>query len=154
MKEYTPKDVIGMMRTYSDDIKMRDRLKREYEEERNVSSVSAAQYGIESVMPHGNGVSNPTQKAAEQLLLQYGALERVQAKIDFIDERSKRIHKNQHIVTLALRLEGETCQYIANILEVKRTRVQNIINEMAQLMCKNDEEYRLYCAKKNINPIY
>ena len=62
MKEYTPKDVIGMMRTYSDDIKMRDRLKREYEEERNASSVSAAQYGIESVMPHGNGVSNPTQK--------------------------------------------------------------------------------------------
>ena len=105
-------------------------------------------------MPHGNGVSNPTQKATEQLLLQYGALERVQAKIDFIDERSKRIHKNQHIVTLALRLEGETCQYIANIFEVKRTRVQNIINEMAQLMCKNDEEYRLYCAKKNINPIY
>ena len=154
MKEYTPKDVIGMLRTYSKDVEMRDRLTHEYEQERNTSSVGAAQYGLESVMPHGNGVSNPTQKAAEQLLLKDGALKRVQAKIDFIDERSKRVHKNQHIVTLVLRTEGYTCQYIANILNVKRTRVQNIINEMAQLMCKNDEEYRLYCAKKKITPIY
>lgn len=154
MKEYTPKDVIGMLRTYSKDVEMRDRLTHECEQERNTSSVGSAQYGIESTMPHGNGISNPTQKAAEQLLLKDGALKRVQAKIDFIDERSKRVHKNQHIVTLVLRTEGYTCQYIANILNVKRTRVQNIINEMAQLMCKNDEEYRLYCAKKNIKPIY
>lgn len=143
-----------MLRTYSKDVEMRDRLTHECEQERNTSSVGSAQYGIESTMPHGNGISNPTQKAAEQLLLKDGALKRVQAKIDFIDERSKRVHKNQHIVTLVLRTEGYTCQYIANILNVKRTRVQNIINEMAQLMCKNDEEYRLYCAKKNIKPIY
>ncbi|MEB5628454.1 hypothetical protein [Staphylococcus capitis] len=151
--EYTPKEVIGMLRTYSKDVEMRDRLKREYEADRNTTSVSAAQYGIESIMPRGNGVSNPTQRAAEHLLIQDGALRRVQKKIDFVDERSKRIHKNQHIVTLVLRTEGYTCQYIANILDVKRTRVQNIINEMAQLMCKDDEEYRIYCNKKKIAPV-
>lgn len=152
--EYTPKQVIGMLRTYHKDIEMRDRLKAEYMLERNETAVSAAQYGPQSALPKGNGISNPTQRTAEHLLIKSGTVDRLQKKIDFVDKRSKRVHKNQHIVTLALRLEGQTCQYIANILEVKRTRVQNIINEIAQLMCKDDEEYRLYCAKKNITPRY
>ena len=152
--EYTPKQVIGMLRTYHKDIEMRNRLIAEYTSERNETSVSAAQYGLQSVLPKGNGISNPTQRAAEHLLIKDGTIAKLQKKIDFVDTRSKRVHKNQHIVTLALRLEGHTCQYIANILEVKRTRVQNIINEIAQLMCKDDKEYRLYCAKKNIKPRY
>ena len=67
--EYTPKQVIGMLRTYHKDIEMRDRLKVEYRLERNETAVSAAQYGPQSVLPKGNGISNPTQRAAEHLLI-------------------------------------------------------------------------------------
>ncbi|MCY1583331.1 hypothetical protein NW133_07290 [Staphylococcus pettenkoferi] len=151
--DYTPKQVITMLREYNDDLNFYRTLLKEYEEESNVSHINATQYGIESTMPHTNTISNPTQKAAERLLIQDGALKRTKDKLDFIDKRSKRIHKNQHIVTFALRTQGYTCKYIASILNVKRTRVQNIINEIAQLMCKDDEEYRLYCKKKKINPV-
>ncbi|WP_258553219.1 hypothetical protein [Staphylococcus warneri] len=154
MGEYTPKEVITMLREYKDDKQMYERLLREYEQERETASVGAAQYGLESVMPKANGVSNPTQKAAERLLIKDGTISRTKRKLDFIDERAKRIHKNQHIVTFALRTEGNTCNYIASVLEVKRTRVQNIINEIAQLMCKDEEEYRIYCEKKKINPMF
>lgn len=150
---YTPKQVITMIKEYDDNIKLYNRLVREQNEDREQIGVQASKFGIESTMPHANTISNPTQKAAERLLIKDGTIERTKKKIDFIDKRSKRIHKNQHIVAIALRTQGFTSKYIGRILEVGRTRVQNIINEAAQLMCKNEEEYKLYCAKKKITPV-
>lgn len=149
--EYTPKEIITMLREYNENLNFYRTLMAEKVNEREHITISAAQYGEESVMPSANTISNPTQKAAERLLLQDGSLQRTARKLQFIDERSKRIHKNQHIVTFALRTQGYTCEYIGGILNVKRTRVQNIINEIAQLMCKDEEEYHLYCKKKKIN---
>lgn len=149
---YTPKEVITMLREYKDDLNFYNTLMAEQNEDRNVISISAMQYGEESIMPKADSVSNPTQRAAERLLINDGSLRRAANKLDFINERSKRLHKNQHIVTFALRTQGYTCQYIAGILNVKRTRVQNIINEIAQLMCKSDEDYRIYCKKKKLTP--
>ena len=151
--EYTPKEVITMLREYNENLNFYRTLMAEQMNEREHVTIGAAQYGEESIMPRADKISNPTHKAAERLLLQDGTLQRTARKLDFIDERSKRIHKNQHIVTFALRTQGYTCEYIGGILNVKRTRVQNIINEIAQLMCKSDEEYRLYCKKKKINPV-
>lgn len=153
METYTPKDVITMLREYNDDLKMYRNLLEEHEKERNTTNASASQYGLDAVMPKANGISNPTQKIAEQLLITDGALERTKNKLDFIDERAKRLHKNQHIVTFTLRIEGYTCEYIGSILNVQRTRVQNIINEIAQLMCKDEAEYKLYCAKNKLTPV-
>lgn len=150
---YTPKQVITMLREYNENMNLYNTLMKEQEDEREVISIKAAQYGEESIMPRGNGVSNPTQQAAERLLIQDGVLKQTADKLKFIDERAQRIHKNQHIVTFTLRTQGYTCEYIGGILNVKRTRVQNIINEIAQLMCKSDEEYHLYCKKKKITPV-
>ena len=152
--EYTPKEVITMLREYNENLDVYRSLMSEKINEREYITISAAQYGEESIMPRADTISNPTQKAAERLLLQDGTLQRIARKLEFIDERSKRIHKNQHIVTFALRTQGYTCEYIGGILNVKRTRVQNIINEIAQLMCKDEEEYRIYCKKKKINPVF
>lgn len=152
--EYTPKEVITMIREYNENLNFYRTLMAEQMNDREYVTISAAQYGEESIMPRADTISNPTHKAAERLLLQDGTLQRTARKLEFIDERSKRIHKNQHIVTFALRTQGYTCEYIGGILNVKRTRVQNIINEIAQLMCKDEEEYRLYCKKKKINPIF
>lgn len=151
--EYTPKEVITMLREYNENLNFYRTLMSEQMNEREHITIGAAQYGEESIMPRADTISNPTQKAAERLLLQDGTLQRTARKLEFIDERAKRIHKNQHIVTFALRTQGYTCEYIGGILNVKRTRVQNIINEIAQLMCKDEEEYRLYCKKKKINPV-
>lgn len=151
--EYTPKEVITMLREYNENLNFYRTLVSEQMNEREHITIGAAQYGEESIMPRADTISNPTQKAAERLLLQDGTLQRTARKLEFIDERAKRIHKNQHIVTFALRTQGYTCEYIGGILNVKRTRVQNIINEIAQLMCKDEEEYRLYCKKKKINPV-
>lgn len=150
---YTPKDIIRMLREYDEYMRTYHNLKKEQASNREHINVNAMQYGVESIMPKANVISNPTQRAAEQLLLQDGVLENTIEKIHFIDERAKRLHKNQHIVTFALRTQGHTCEYIASILSVGRTRVQNIINEMAQLMCKDEQEYRLYCKKKKIKPV-
>ena len=143
-----------MLREYNENLDVYRSLMSEKINEREYITISAAQYGEESIMPRADTISNPTQKAAERLLLQDGTLQRIARKLEFIDERSKRIHKNQHIVTFALRTQGYTCEYIGGILNVKRTRVQNIINEIAQLMCKDEEEYRIYCKKKKINPVF
>lgn len=151
--EYTPKEVITMLREYNENLNFYRTLMSEQMNEREHITIGVAQYGEESIMPRADTISNPTQKAAERLLLQDGTLQRTARKLEFIDERAKRIHKNQHIVTFALRTQGYTCEYIGGILNVKRTRVQNIINEIAQLMCKDEEEYRLYCKKKKINPV-
>ncbi|HDP5827258.1 TPA: hypothetical protein P6V00_001453 [Staphylococcus aureus] len=151
--EYTPKEVIAMLREYNENLSLYQSLKAEQNINREHINLSAAQYGEESIMPRADSISNPTQKAAERLLIQDGTLNRTLKKLQFIDERSKRIHKNQHIVTFVLRTQGHTSQYIAGVLCVSRTRVQNIINEIAQLMCKDEEEYRLYCKKKKINPV-
>lgn len=142
-----------MLREYNENLNFYRTLMSEQMNEREHITIGAAQYGEESIMPRADTISNPTQKAAERLLLQDGTLQRTARKLEFIDERAKRIHKNQHIVTFALRTQGYTCEYIGGILNVKRTRVQNIINEIAQLMCKDEEEYRLYCKKKKINPV-
>lgn len=149
---YTPKEVITMLREYKDDVNFYNTLMAELHEDRNVISIGAMQYGEESIMPKADNVSNPTQRAAERLLIKDGTLLRTAKKLQFVNQRSKRLHKNQHIVTFALRTQGYTCQYIAGILNVKRTRVQNIINEIAQLMCKTDEDYRIYCKKKKLTP--
>ncbi|WP_433912351.1 hypothetical protein [Staphylococcus sp. LKG3-3] len=151
---YTPKEVITMLREYQNDVDLYNTLVAEQNEDRNVISISAMQYGEESLMPKADNISNPTQKAAERLLIKDGSLQRTAKKLEFINQRSKRLHKNQHIVTFALRTQGYTCQYIAGILNVQRTRVQNIINEIAQLMCKSDEDYRIYCKKKKLTPRY
>lgn len=150
---YKPKEVITMIKDYEENVRLYNRLMREQNEDREQIGVQASKFGIESTMPHANTISNPTQKAAERLLIKEGMIERTKKKIDFIDKRSKRIHKNQHIVTIALRTQGFTSAHIGRILDVSRTRVQNIVNEVAQLMCKNEEEYKLYCAKKNITPV-
>lgn len=151
--EYTPKEVITMLREYNENLNFYRTLMSEQMNEREHITIGAAQYGEESIMPRADTISNPTQKAAERLLLQDGTLQRTARKLEFIDERAKRIHKSQHIVTFALRTQGYTCEYIGGILNVKRTRVQNIINEIAQLMCKSEEDYRIYCKKKKITPI-
>lgn len=142
-----------MLRDYNDDLNFYNTLMAEQQQERNLITVSAMQYGEESIMPKANTISNPTQKAAERLLINDGSLNRTAKKLQFIDERSKRLHRNQQIVTFALRTQGYTCKYIGGILNVSRTRVQNIINEIAQLMCKSEEDYRIYCKKKKISPI-
>lgn len=146
---YEPKQVINMLKTYNDDVHTLHCLVEEYNDSMEPGA-SAMAYGTDAMMPKGNGVSDPTFIKAKQLMKSNNVIRNLEQKIAFIDNNAYKLHKDQHIIVFALRIQGHTCQYIADTLRVKRTRVQNIINEMAQVMCKSDEEYKQYKQKHDI----
>ena len=146
---YEPKQVINMLKTYNDDVHTLQCLVEEYNNGVETGAGAMA-YGEDAMMPKGNGVSDPTFKKAKQLMRSNNVIQNLEQKIAFVDNNSYKLHKDQHIIVFALRIQGHTCQYIADTVSVKRTRVQNIINEIAQIMCKSDEEYKQYKQKHDI----
>lgn len=146
---YEPKQVINMLKTYHDDVHTLKCLVEEYNDSMEPGA-GAMTYGTDAMMPKGNGISDPTFLKAKKLMKNNNVIHNLEQKIAFIDNNAYKLHKDQHIIVFALRIQGHTCQYIAGTLRVQRTRVQNIINEIAQVMCKSDEEYRQYKEKHDI----
>lgn len=149
--EYTPSEVIGMIKTYKKDQETYERLKAEF----NIgvtTGVDAPKYGIEASMPGTNSISDPTHNMAISLMNDPQIIKNMERKIKFINDRSIRLYKDQHMQVFVLRINGYVSKHIGETIGVTRTRVQNIINEIAQLMCKSEEEYILYCNKKGIKP--
>lgn len=146
---YEPKQVINMLKTYNDDVHTLKCLVEEYNDSMEPGAGAMA-YGNDAMMPKGNGVSDPTFRKAKRLMKNNNVIHNLEQKIAFIDNNAYKLHKDQHIIVFALRIQGHTCQYIAGTLRVQRTRVQNIINEIAQVMCKSDEEYKQYKEKHDI----
>lgn len=146
---YEPKQVINMLKTYNDDVHTLKCLVEEYNDSMEPGADAMA-YGTDAIMPKGNSISDPTFKKAKRLMKNNNVIHNLEQKIAFIDNNAYKLHKDQHIIVFALRIQGHTCQYIADTLRVKRTRVQNIINEIAQVMCKSNEEYKQYKQKHDI----
>lgn len=151
--QYTPSKVMGLMKDFKKDLEIYERVKEDFKIG-VPTGASAPKYGIEAAMPSGNGTSDPTFQTAQSLMENPKIIRDLRANIEFISERSKRIYKPQHQIVFTLRIQGCTCKYIADkIGNIGVSRVSNILNEIAQLMCKSDEEYKLYCKKNKITPV-
>ncbi|MFO3693628.1 hypothetical protein [Staphylococcus felis] len=144
--QYNTKQVIEMLKNYKKDRETLERLTAEFDNNLTTGE-GVAQYGTNAAMPKSNKISDPTFHRAKQLLYSNNVIENMENRIKFIDESQNKLIKDNHIIVFVLRREGHTCDYIKNVLQVSRTRVHGILNEIAQVLCKDDDEYNDYKKK-------
>ena len=152
MADYTTKEVLTMIRGYNRDVDLLNKLLAERDSDDMRQSVGVAQYG-NTTMTFSNSFNSPTEKQALKIMADNGVIGNCKKHISFIDERSKRIYKPKHKIAFSLCINGYETMEIAEKLRIGRTGVQNILNEIAQLMAKDENEYILYCKRKKIDPI-
>lgn len=145
--QYSPKQVIGMLRTYNDDKKTIERL---FATQENIHTTGegVAQYGTDAAMPKANNVSDPTFQRARDLLLSNNVIRNLQNRVEFIESNQHKLIKDKHIIVFVLRIQGHTCEYIGKTLHVSRPHVHNYINEIAQIFCMTEDEYKEYQRKQ------
>ncbi|EGQ3989913.1 hypothetical protein GC011_04915 [Staphylococcus pseudintermedius] len=145
--QYSPKQVINMMKRYNENKKTLARLKAIYDKEVTTGE-GVAQYGDDASMPKSKNVSDPTFKRAKQLMESNNIVANLQNKVDFIENNADKLIKDRHIIVFTLRIQGHTCEYIGDVLTTSRQTVHTTINEIAQVLCKSDEEYEAYKQKQ------
>lgn len=145
--QYSPKQVIGMLRTYNDDKKTIERL---FATQENIHTTGegVAQYGTDATMPKANNVSDPTFQRARDLLLSNNVIRNLQNRVEFIESNQHKLIKDKHTIVFVLRIQGHTCEYIGKTLHVSRPHVHNYINEIAQIFCMTEDEYKEYQRKQ------
>ena len=127
---YSIDEIVTMIKDFKNNINVYQYL---IEEEESLTNNITRKY--ESIGGgSSNTVADPTFAFVNKRIKSDKVSERIYQKIKFIEDKSQFIKKDHHWITLDKRLKGYTCQEIGDLIGVGRTRVHNIIKEIATIM--------------------
>lgn len=104
-------------------------------EELNTSNASVtAAYGIESTMPKGGDISNPTEREVIQRDRRYETKKKFEKKVTFVETYSKHIKNDREITVLNCLLDGMSVVSISQHMGFSERKVyvlkDSIVNKM------------------------
>lgn len=130
---YSTKQVLTMIKEYQKNVKAIAHLRKEYLE--SICGGNIAQYGIESTMPKAVGqTSDPVFREVTRLLKQDKVIAKFEMKVEYIQNRWDRVTDETQEIILSQVLSGTSYVYIAETMGISKTRVNQIMNDIAKIL--------------------
>ncbi|WP_192978090.1 hypothetical protein [Mammaliicoccus vitulinus] len=125
-----------MLKTYYKDYQAYLRL---IIDKQYMDSTSISSYGDEPTTSKTNVITDPVFNIVNKRISGNIVEDKLMKRITFINENSKCVTDDKLIIVMSLRIKGLACKDIARIIGVGRTRVQNMLHEIALKIYQNQK---------------
>ncbi len=130
---YSTEKIMDLINNYPYYISRLKELDAQYKSE--VGGGSTSQYGIDAAMPKAQGGnSDPVHNDTIRRMKMDKELNRLQAKVRYIQNRWDRITDERTALVFNLRLNGMTYQSIAKEVGISPQRAHSIMNEVCETL--------------------
>lgn len=132
-EQYSTEKIMDLINNYPFYISHITMMRKKYNDD--VGGGNIAQYGIESTLPKPQGSNtDPVFNEVQRLTKMDKELSRIERKARYIQNRWDRITDERLAIVFNLRLSGTTYQDIADALDVSKSRVSQMMNEICELL--------------------
>lgn len=130
---YSTEKIMDLINSYPYYISRLKELDAQYKSE--VGGGATSQYGIDAAMPKAQGGnSDPAHNDTIRRMKMDKELNRLQAKVRYIQNRWDRITDERTALVFNLRLNGMTYQSISKEVGVSPQRAHSIMNEVCETL--------------------
>ncbi|MEZ2459318.1 hypothetical protein ACBR55_12125 [Salinicoccus roseus] len=130
---YSTEKIMDLINNYPYYISRLKELDAQYKSE--VGGGATSQYGIDAAMPKAQGGnSDPVHNDTIRRMKMDKELNRLQAKVRYIQNRWDRITDERTALVFNLRLNGMTYQSIAKEVGISPQRAHSIMNEVCETL--------------------
>ncbi|KIH69931.1 hypothetical protein [Salinicoccus roseus] len=130
---YSTEKIMDLINSYPYYISRLKELDAQYKSE--VGGGATSQYGIDAAMPKAQGGnSDPVHNDTIRRMKMDKELNRLQAKVRYIQNRWDRITDERTALVFNLRLNGMTYQSIAKEVGISPQRAHSIMNEVCETL--------------------
>lgn len=133
---YDVSEILNMLKTYYKDYQAYIRL---LNDRQSVDSILIANYNDEPVSSKTNKINDPVYNIVNSRMSGNLVEENLKKRIAFINDHTKYVIDDKLVIVMSLRIKGLTCKDIAHIIGVGRTRVQNMLHEIALTIYQNQK---------------
>lgn len=133
---YDVSEILNMLKTYYKDYQAYLIL---INDKQYMDSTSISSYGDEPTTSKTNVITDPVFNIVNKRISGNIVEDKLMKRITFINENSKCVTDDKLIIVMSLRIKGLACKDIARIIGVGRTRVQNMLHEIALKIYQNQK---------------